>query len=296
MRRSVREALVGFSLLAAIASGLGLTFWLRGISLSSSNWRVQASFQNASGLAERSPVAFRGVIVGSVRSIKVTPQAVLAELEITDPNLVLARPTVAQVGQASLLGGTAQVSLVSSGQPLPPGVAGPRSRNCNNTVVVCPGSRIDGQPTASLDSVMATMQNLLDEAVRLGLVSDIASTVKNFDKAAEEASIFLKDGRGLVRNIDGSVRKIDPMLDNLNATSAHVRNLTAALDNPKTLTELQGTVANAEKLTARWDAVGGDVKKLTGDPEFMNGIRSVSIGLGKFFDELYPGRAAAKKP
>ena len=66
MRRSVREALVGFSLLAAIASGLGLTFWLRGISLSSRNWRVQASFENAGGLAERSPVAFRGVVVGSV--------------------------------------------------------------------------------------------------------------------------------------------------------------------------------------------------------------------------------------
>jgi len=41
--------------------------------------------------------------------------------------------------------------------------------------------------------------------------------------------------------------------------------------------------------------VGGDVKKLTSDQEFMNGIRSVAIGLGKFFDELYPGRAAAKK-
>ena len=44
MRRSVREALVGFSLVAAIASGLGLTFWLRGISLSNRNWRVQARF------------------------------------------------------------------------------------------------------------------------------------------------------------------------------------------------------------------------------------------------------------
>ena len=292
MRRSVREALVGFSLLAAIASGLGLTFWLRGISLSSSNWRLKASFQNAAGLAARSPVAFRGVIIGSVRSIVVTPQAVLAELEITDPNLVLPRPVVAQVGQASLLGGTAQVSLISSGQPPAPSAGGPRQRHCNNAVVVCSGSVIEGVATASLDTVMASMQSLLDEAVRLGLMTDLASTVKSFDQAAKEANLFLKDGQILVRNIDGSVRKIDPMIDNLNATSVHVRNLTAALDNPKTLSELQRTVTNAEQLTARWDAVGGDVKKLTSDPEFMNGVRSVSIGLGKFFDELYPGRTA----
>jgi phospholipid/cholesterol/gamma-HCH transport system substrate-binding protein len=41
-------------------------------------------------------------------------------------------------------------------------------------------------------------------------------------------------------------------------------------------------------LTAKWKAVGGDVKKLTDDPQFMDGVRSVAMGLGKFFDELYP--------
>lgn len=296
MRRSVREALVGLSLLAAIASALGLSFWLRGITLSSRNWRVQASFQNAAGLAARSPVAFRGVVVGSVRSIKVTPAAVLAELEITDPTLVLPRPAYAEVGQASLLGGDAQVMLVSRGQPLPAGTAGPGSKACNNALVVCPGSQIGGKASASLDSVMASMQRILDEAERVGLVSEISTTIKDFDKAAKEASLFLKDGQVLVRNIDGSVRKIDPMIDNLNATSLHVRRIVAAFDNPKTIADLQKTVSNAEQLTARWDAVGGDVKKLTGDEQFMNGIRSVAIGLGKFFDELYPGRKADKRP
>jgi phospholipid/cholesterol/gamma-HCH transport system substrate-binding protein len=290
MRRSVREALVGFSLVAAIASGLGLTFWLRGISLSNRNWRVQASFENAGGLAERSPVAFRGVVVGSVRAIKVTPQAVLAELEITDPSLVLPRPAVAQVGQASLLGGNAQVNLITTGKPLPPGTPGPHAKGCNNALVVCPGTSIAGEASASLETVLGTMQRILADAERQGLVTDIATTLKSFDKAAKEASIFLKDGQVLVRHIDGSVRKVDPILVNLNASSAHIRNLAAALDNPKTISELQTTVANAEKLTARWDAVGGDVKKLTSDEQFMNGIRSVSIGLGKFFDELYPGR------
>ncbi|MEB3234232.1 MAG: MCE family protein, partial [Cyanobacteriota bacterium] len=166
---------------------------------------------------------------------------------------------------------------------------------CNNALVVCPNSQIAGQATASLDSVMASMQRILDDAERLGLITDISSTVKGFDKAAKEASLFLKDGQVLVRNIDGSVRRIDPMLDNLNATSVHVRRIVAALDNPKTIADLQNTVTNAEKLTARWEEVGGDIKKLTGDPEFMNGVRSVTIGLGKFFDELYPERSA-KKP
>ena len=85
MRRSVREAIVGFSLLAAISSGVGLSMWLRGLSLTRQNWTVEARFQQADGLAVRSPVVFRGVMVGTVRSVAISSDAVVAELEITNP-------------------------------------------------------------------------------------------------------------------------------------------------------------------------------------------------------------------
>jgi hypothetical protein len=113
---------------------------------------------------------------------------VLAELEITDPSLVLPRPAVAQVGQASLLGGDAQVNLISNGKPLPPGTVGPHAKTCNNALVVCPGTAITGQATASLETVLGSMQRILDDAERQGLVTDLATTLKSFDKAAKEAS------------------------------------------------------------------------------------------------------------
>ena len=34
--------------------------------------------------------------------------------------------------------------------------------------------------------------------------------------------------------------------------------------------------------------ISADIQQLTSDPNVINGFRSVSIGLGKFFDELYP--------
>jgi len=98
------------------------------------------------------------------------------------------------------------------------------------------------------------------------------------------------------------VRKADPILANLNKASAeaaaatsHARAVTARLDNPQTTQDLQATLANARKLTDRWQAVGKDVSKLTGDPKFMDGVLSVSVGLGKFFDELYPAQVEAAK-
>ncbi|MEB3166074.1 MAG: MlaD family protein [Cyanobacteriota bacterium] len=310
MRRSVREALVGLSLLAALAGAAGLWLWLKGISLSRRNWTIQASFTDAAGLAERSSVTFRGVVVGSVRRIRVTDQAVVAELEITDPQLRLARPVVARVAAGSLLGGDAVVALLSGGRALPAGLPAPAAKSCPRQRMVCNGDRVRGVTSPTLDTVTATVQKLLDQADRQGLVDKMVAATVSFDATAKETEkltregqLFLSDAQVLLRQLNGSVGKVDPILSNLNTASADavhatrdVRRLTAALGNPRTLADLRTTLANARQLTARWEAVGGDVQKLSGDPRFLDGLRSVSVGLGRFFDELYPGAAGPARP
>ncbi len=295
MRRSVREALVGFSIIGAVASAVGLTYWLRGLSFSRDTWTLQVRFTEAEGLAERSPVIYRGVLVGNVRSVRVTPEAVLAQLEINNPELRLARPVVAEIGEATLLGGEARVKLLAGGASLPPGSPSPNSRTCNSARMLCNGSEIAGVTGATLESVTALMQKILEQGDKERLVSKFANLAVSFDQTSRQASVFMKDGRELVQQLEASVRKAQPTIDNLNATTAHARNLMAALDNPKTVGELKKTVTNAEQLTARWEAVGGDVNKLSSDPQFMNGVRSVAIGLGKFFEELYPAQTGSSR-
>lgn len=117
MRRSVRDAIVGFTVIGGIIGFASTALWLRGVRLGSSHWILTARFNDAAGLAERSPVTYRGILVGSVRSIAVTPEAVVAELEIDNGDLLLSLPVTATVGSSSLLGGSAQVALVSSGGP-----------------------------------------------------------------------------------------------------------------------------------------------------------------------------------
>jgi phospholipid/cholesterol/gamma-HCH transport system substrate-binding protein len=105
----------------------------------------------------------------------------------------------------------------------------------------------------------------------------------------------MKDGQALAKELESTVKAAQPTITNLNSSSAHLRRLMAALDNPKTLQQLQATVSNAEQLTAKWNAVGGDVTKLTDDPRFMDGIRSMAVGLGKFFEELYPAQTGVAR-
>ncbi|MGB5133737.1 MAG: MlaD family protein [Prochlorococcaceae cyanobacterium] len=309
MRRSVREAMVGFSLLAAITSAVGLSLWLRGLSLTRQFWTVEARFGEASGLAVRSPVVFRGVVVGSVRAVQIAPDAVIAQLEITNPSIRLAQPTVAEIGQVSLLGGEAQVVLVSQGEPLPADAPSPRSRDCDRALMLCDGATISGSQGASLASVTTMLYELLSQADEQQLMSKVAGVATSVQATAKQADAFLADGRGMVKDgtalmrqgeslvnsLEGSVQDAQPTIANLNASSAQLRQLMARLDDPQMVADLQQTVANAERLTAQWRAVGGDVQLLTADPNFMNGLRSVAVGLGEFFEELYPAQTDAAR-
>ena len=153
------------------------------------------------------------------------------------------------------------------------------------------------------------MQRLLDQADRDKLVQKMVAATASFEATAREAEklsrdgqVFVAEANRLIGTLNRSAGKIDPILTNANNASVdvarasrHIRNLSAALDNPRTVADLQATLTNAKQLTDRWSAVGGDVRKLTDDPKFMDGIRSVSVGLGRFFEELYPAQTAAAR-
>ena len=78
------------------------------------------------------------------------------------------------------------------------------------------------------------------------------------------------------------------MISNLESATEHINNIAHSLDNPQTLSELKQTVSNAALLTATFNKVGNDIRKIMSDSEFMNGLRKLSIGLGEFLGEIYP--------
>ncbi|MEC9452112.1 MAG: MlaD family protein, partial [Cyanobacteriota bacterium] len=142
MRRSVRDAIVGFSIVGAVVAFAGTLLWLRGVRLGANVWSIKVNFPDATGLAERSPVTYRGILVGTVVKIDVTSQAVRATLEINKGDLRLSKPVVAKVASSSLLGGDSQVALVSLGKPLSANAPLPGSIDCSGSNVLCNGATI----------------------------------------------------------------------------------------------------------------------------------------------------------
>ncbi len=285
MRRSVRDAIVGFTVIGGIIGFASTALWLRGVRLGSSHWSLTARFNDAAGLAERSPVTYRGILVGSVRSIAVTPEAVVAELEIDKGDLLLSLPVTATVASGSLLGGDAQVSLVSRGTPLPKGAPLPRAADCRAEQQLCDGSTVEGREAASLSTVTETLQELLAQAQQERVIPNVAASLEQIEATTKEFEL-------LTVQLQEELAQAVPVIRNLEAATAHVNNIASSLDNPQTLSELKQTAANAAQLTAKIDAVGGDVAQLTGDPEFMQGVRNLTIGLGELFGEIYPAQTA----
>ena len=285
MRRSVRDAIVGFTVIGGIIGFASTALWLRGVRLGSSHWILTARFNDAAGLAERSPVTYRGILVGSVRSIAVTPEAVVAELEIDNGDLLLPLPVTATVGSSSLLGGSAQVALVSSGVPLAKDAPLPRAANCRPEQQLCDGSTVQGREAASLSTVTQTLQELLAQAQRERVIPHAAESLEQIDATARQFE-------ALTVQLQDELARAAPVIRNLELATAHLNHIVAALDNPETLNELKQTAANAAQLTATIDAVGGDMAQLTGDPEFMKGVRNLTIGLGELFGEIYPAQTA----
>ena len=285
MRRSVRDAIVGFTVIGGIIGFASTALWLRGVRLGSSHWTLTARFNDAAGLAERSPVTYRGILVGSVRSIAVTPEAVVAELEINKSDLRLPLPVTATVGSASLLGGSARVALVSHGTALPKDAPLPHAAGCQPTRQLCSGGTVLGQEEPSLSTVTSTMQELLAQVQEERVIPNVAASLEQIDATAKEFEL-------LSVQLQEELAKAVPVIRNLEAATAHANNIVASLDNPQTLNELKQTIASAAQLTAKIDAVGGDVAQLTGDPEFMKGVRSITIGLGELFGEIYPAKTA----
>ena len=285
MRRSVRDAIVGFTVLGGLVGFAATGMWMRGIRLGSSEWRLTANFNDASGLAERSPVTYRGILVGSVRSIQVTSSAVVAELEITKGDLRLPLPVTATISSASLLGGDAQVALMSRGKPLPKDAPLPKAAHCQAKAQLCDGAMVMGREAPSIATVTDTFQELLTQAQVEKLIPNTAASIEQIDATA-------KSFEALTVQLKAELSKVDPVLRNLQAATAHANNIVAALDNPETLSSLRQTATNAAELTAKLDAVGGDVETLTSDPAFMEGLRNVTIGLGALFSEVYPAETS----
>ena len=281
MRRSLRDSIVGFSLLGGILIFTFFSFWLRGVRLSSKNWHLFAEFNNASGLSKKSPVTYRGILVGSIEDIIFTNESIKAKIVLKNTDIILPKPAFARVVTNSFLGGDVQVAIETSGKTIPKNIVKPISEKCNSKLIVCQGDTITGKQLSSLSNITNTLSQLLKESNQENLIENIVTSIDQFDRTQENLDelIFLSKQE---------IKRVKPLIKEITIAANHLNNILSTIDDKETLNDIKLTINAARSISNKIDDMSDDFEKLTQDKELTKSLRDLTIGLSKFLNEIYP--------
>ncbi len=281
MRRSLRDSIVGFSLLGGLLVFTFFSFWLRGVKLSSKNWFLFAEFNNASGLSKKSPVTYRGILVGSIEDILFTNESIKAKIVLNNPDIILPKPAFARVVTNSFLGGDVQVALETSEKTIPKNTAKAISEKCDNKLIICQGDTITGKQLSSLSNITNRINQLLKESNQENLIENVIKSIDQFDttQANLDELIYLSKQE---------IVRVKPLIKEVTIAAGHLNNILSTINDEKTLKDIKLTIEAAESISGKFDNMSDDFEQLMKDKELTKSIRDLTIGLSKFLNEIYP--------
>jgi len=251
------------------------------VRLSSKNWYLFAEFNNASGLSKKSPVTYRGILVGSIEDILFTNESIKAKIVLNNPEIILPRPTFARVVTNSFLGGDVQVALETSDKTLPKNIAKPISEKCDNKLIICQGDTITGKQLSSLSNITNKISQLLKESNQENLIENIVNSIDQFDKTQENLD-------ELIYLSKQEILRVEPVIKEITTAANHLNNILSTIDDKETLNDIKLTINAARSISTKIDDMSDDFEKLTQDKELTKSIRDLTIGLSKFLNEVYP--------
>ncbi len=281
MRRSLRDSIVGFSLVGGLIIFTSFSFWLRGIKLSSKDWFIFANFNNASGLSKKSPVTYRGIIVGSIEDLIFTNESIKAKIVINNPEIILAKPAFAKVVTNSFLGGDVQVAIETSEASLPKNTEKATSKLCNKNLIVCEGDTIKGKQLSSLSNITNKINQLLKDSNQENLVENIIKSIEQFDQTQENLD-------ELIYLSKQEINRVQPLLNDLTTAAGHLNTILATMNDAETLEDLKLTLEASSSISQKIDLMAVDFELLMKDQELTSALRDLAIGLSKFLNEIYP--------
>ncbi len=281
MRRSLRDSIVGFSLLGGLLVFTFFSFWLRGVKLSSKNWYLFAEFNNASGLSKKSPVTYRGILVGSIEDIIFTNESIKAKIVLNNPDIILPKPAFARVVTNSFLGGDVQVALETSEKTIPKNTPKAISDKCDNKLIICQGDTITGKQLSSLSNITNRINQLLKESNQENLIENVVNSIDQFDKTQENLD-------ELIYLSKQEIIRVKPLIKEVTIAAGHLNNILSTMNDEETLKDIKLTIEAAESISGKFDKMSDDFEQLMKDKELTKSIRDLTIGLSKFLNEIYP--------
>ncbi|MBR1553320.1 MAG: MCE family protein [Schwartzia sp.] len=257
------------ALLAAMLIGLSGITWF-----GPSHYTLYVTFPEVVGLNPAAEVRFAGVLAGKVKSVEAEGMHVLVTISVDD-ELRIPHASKITVGASGFLG-EKYINI------LPARDVG---------VYLEPEDRVAGTPEESMETVMAKMSVLIDQAH--DMLNGINGVINNPDlnSSLVATAVNLKDITTNVRDMTGTFSRmaarnegdINRMVQNLSVLSASLAGAAQEVEvmvkdfsgDGEAAANLRATVANIATTSARIDNMAKSLEGVVTDPQTAEDLKAV---------------------
>ncbi len=286
--RTVREGSVGLLILLGLGLLGGFILWLQGMQLNKRSYTATVSFANVGGMQDGADVRYRGVNVGSIVAIKPGANGVDVEMEISPADIIIPRNAVIEANQSGLI---SEVSIdITPQTQLSPQlvVAQPLDENCDRNLIICDGSRLQGQIGISLDALIRSSTNFATIYGNPKLYANLNTAVNNAARAASEVTqltreleVLSKSTRQQLGTFSTAATSVEQAANEISTSSRKTLNQFGT-----TASQLNATTANVNRLVNNVDSLVTTNRSTL--VTTLNNLNRASEQLQGTFGELSP--------
>ncbi len=225
MSPSMRQSIVGLMLLVSLGFLGIIILWLRNFSFGSRSYQATIVFPNAGGMTPGTKVAYRGVKIGQVTTIKPEPEGVAIGVEIEANRLIPINSRI-ETSQAGLVGETS--IDITPLQSLPPdlkNIASPLDPECERSLIICNGSVLQGEGILNVNTLIRSLLRISNIIGDPETTAAIRSLVQGATNSLSSLSELLEDAQesGGFQNLNNTLQAIDRAANEITSLLAEVR-------------------------------------------------------------------------
>jgi len=254
---------------------------------------ISAVFAESKGLAPGRSVSFRGVQIGTIRSVRLIPSdSVLIEMNI-DKNVEITEGSTAYIRSADLLG-TMIIEILKgdSNTPLP------NNARINGNIegdtfaeLADMGKSIGGKAEVTVDTINEILGKV-DSMMNAQMQRDLQAIASNLEKSTRMLNTMLERNEHNLTSVLANMEQITANIDsitteNRSGVARIVSNLDTTTASMDELTrELSKTSAELASLLDKINKGEGSLGKLANDPSLYNNLDSLSYNLSTLIKNL----------
>ena len=253
-RRTLREGSVGLLILLGLGAFVMIVLWLNRFTTGGNSYKFIVEFANAGGMQRGAPVRYRGVKVGSISRVQPGSNAVEVEIEIAPANLMIDRDAVIEANQSGLI--SESIIDITPKTTIPSGaIAQPLEDDCDESLIICHGSRLSGQIGISVDELIRSSTNLAATYNDPAFYQRLNQLLESSTAAATSVASLSQDVQGLTKSFEEQLSTFSTTASSVQqATNELTTSATKTVDQlGVTASEFSSTANQANRLLSNLD-------------------------------------------